>query len=353
MHRAGSVSAWQISETEFPYGSAPAELLRFLLRYAVLAPSPYNTQPWLFRIEGSTLEVVADRRRLLSCADPQRRQHLMSSGALLAALRLAARHFGHDTRVSLFPSSDVIATVALTSASGRDAGERSLFVTLPKRRRHVERFDPGVPSAELLRGLAGQATRAQAELSYPLTPRDKDALRAIATQAQTRRMADPAFRAELEQWLRPPSGSRCDGIPQEPEARPAALSALGAPEWVDPAELSAWARRFATVGQARAAGCPVLGVLATPGDTPQDWLAAGALILRLELTARACGVWLAEFPDAIELSDLRTQAGQIAQVSGRPQALLGLGYGAEVPPLPRRPVDDMLVRDHSPAFSMH
>jgi hypothetical protein len=346
-----ALAAWHISESDFPYAGTSRDKLRFLLRYALLAPSPYNTQPWLFRIEGERLEVLSDRRRLLPRADPRQRQHLMSCGGLLAALRIAARHFGYDLSVDASASPDAVVAVELAPASEHDAAERSLFLTLPKRRRHVASFDPGVPSAPLLDSLAVHASRARAELRYAPAPEGRDALRAIAGQAQGRRLADPAFRAELEQWLRPAGGARSDGIPHDPGTEPA--PGLGAPEWADPAELSAWARRFGTLAQARAANCPVLAVLATPSDTLQDWLAAGAIVLKIELLARASGVWLVEFPDAIELPEPRARIAQIANANGQPQALLGLGYGAEVPPLPRRPLDELLLPDQSPVFPMH
>jgi nitroreductase len=345
------LAAWQISEFDFPYHGTARDKLRFLLRYALLAPSPYNTQPWLFRIEGDRLELLSDSRRLLPLADPRQRQHFMSCGGLLAALRIAARHFGYDLNAQAPTSPDAVAAVTLVPGADRIAGERSLFLTLPKRRRHVAGFDPGVPSAPLLDSLAVRAQDAGAELRYAFAPDGKDMLRAIAMQAQARRLADGAFRAELEQWLRPAGGSRLDGMPHEPG--PGTGPALGAPEWADPAELSTWARRFGSLAQARVANCPVLAVLATPCDTQQDWLAAGALVLQLELLARASGVWLVEFPDAIELPECRARVAQTANAAGHPQVLLGLGYGAEVPPLPRRPLEDVLLPDQSPVFPMH
>jgi nitroreductase len=36
---------------DFPIAGTPAEQLRFLLHYAVLAPSGHNSQPWLFKID--------------------------------------------------------------------------------------------------------------------------------------------------------------------------------------------------------------------------------------------------------------------------------------------------------------
>jgi hypothetical protein len=39
---------WDVRETDFPIAGTSAEKLRFLLNYAVLAPSGHNSQPWLF-----------------------------------------------------------------------------------------------------------------------------------------------------------------------------------------------------------------------------------------------------------------------------------------------------------------
>jgi hypothetical protein len=75
--------------------------------------------------------------------------------------------------------------------------------------------------------------------------------------------------------------------------------------------------------------------------------------MELELIARASGVWLVEFNQAVELADLCTGLRERLELRGYPQTVIGLGYGAEVPPLPRRPLDEMLLPDHSPVFAMH
>ena len=50
----------QFSEQEFP-GTLPIEeQLRFLLRYAALAPSARNAQPWRLAVDGGTVRLRAD-----------------------------------------------------------------------------------------------------------------------------------------------------------------------------------------------------------------------------------------------------------------------------------------------------
>lgn len=59
-----------------------SEKLHFLLRYAILAPSGHNSQPWLFKIVGNNniIEVYADRSRALPLVDPDERELIISCG---------------------------------------------------------------------------------------------------------------------------------------------------------------------------------------------------------------------------------------------------------------------------------
>ena len=79
-----------MSALEFPEGADAAEKLTFLLRYAVLAPSGHNTQPWLFRVAGDAVELYADWTQALAVVDPEDRALTISCGAALFNLRVAS-----------------------------------------------------------------------------------------------------------------------------------------------------------------------------------------------------------------------------------------------------------------------
>ncbi|MEA2489007.1 MAG: hypothetical protein QOH21_799, partial [Acidobacteriota bacterium] len=74
--------------------------MAFLLRYAILAPSGHDTQPWSFRITAHGVEVMADYSRRLPVVDKDDRELLMSVGAAIANFGLAAAHFGFDTTLT-------------------------------------------------------------------------------------------------------------------------------------------------------------------------------------------------------------------------------------------------------------
>src|ERR1700738_315454 len=64
----GGVAPW-----EYWRSNAGAGALR-IASGAILAASPYNTQPWLFRLGSNQIQVIADEKRNLGGLDPFRRE---------------------------------------------------------------------------------------------------------------------------------------------------------------------------------------------------------------------------------------------------------------------------------------
>lgn len=50
------------------------QAVNFVLKYAVLAPSSHNTQPWIFRVSNERVALFADRTRALPANDPDDRE---------------------------------------------------------------------------------------------------------------------------------------------------------------------------------------------------------------------------------------------------------------------------------------
>ena len=106
--------AWAVSEDDFPRGSPIEAQLGFLLRYAILAPSVRNTQPWAFSVQENRVHLIADFRKTQPVADPDRRELYISIGCALENLLVAAEHFGFGHGIAYFPergAPDLVATV--------------------------------------------------------------------------------------------------------------------------------------------------------------------------------------------------------------------------------------------------
>lgn len=61
----------KINEANFPLTGTLEDQYRFLLQYAILAPSTFNTQPWQFALTESGIAVFADYSRRMPAADPE------------------------------------------------------------------------------------------------------------------------------------------------------------------------------------------------------------------------------------------------------------------------------------------
>jgi hypothetical protein len=83
-------SPWALSARQFPVDGNARDRLLFLLRYAILAPSTHNTQPWRFTVAPERILVFRDRARWLQVADPSQRELHVSVGCALENLLIAA-----------------------------------------------------------------------------------------------------------------------------------------------------------------------------------------------------------------------------------------------------------------------
>src|SRR5215210_4083684 len=112
------------------------EHMDMLLLAAGLAPSLHNSQPWQFAVGSSHVEVYADPSQQLRNADPTGRSLLISCGAAVFNLRVAAAHLGLRPRPHLMPDQSdptLIATIDVDRRQGA-ADLRRLYDAVPARR---------------------------------------------------------------------------------------------------------------------------------------------------------------------------------------------------------------------------
>lgn len=325
---------------DLPVRAGPAERLRSLLSYAVLAPSRHNAQPWLFEIEGDELRVHADASRALPEVDPDGRELAMACGAAVLNLRLAAAHFGHATTTELVPgyrSDGLLARVRLEERRASPPELESLFEAMALRRTNRLPLDGRDPPDGLVTRLLREAREEGASLR-PIDGAQRRGVAELIAEGDRLQWTSPRFRSEVASWTRRNGTSRRDGVPGYAEG----LSDAAALVHPLRLRLSSPARAEAERDRRRALATRALLVLSTARDGKADWIAAGEALQRILLRAAAAGLYASYFNQPIECRGLRERLREALGMRGFPQILLRLGYGAEVRAPPRRAVQEVL-----------
>jgi hypothetical protein len=336
---------YEIDEGAFPLTGLLEDQVRFLLRYAVLAPSTHNSQPWRFCIFPDGVEIYADYARRLPTVDPGNRELLMSIGAAIFTLRVAAERFGLSCRVTYNYSGDserplAIATFAPAGEKGpRDEGRASLFRWIPRRHTNRNPFLVSRVPETLLRRIRGMEAGSQASVYLSTDGKVNQDVGDLVAAAERMLLADPAFRGDIAEWIRPNWTQKQDGIPG------AALGLHGIA-----AAMGAWTTRTLDTSKSRAAAdknlcsdAPGLVVLQCE-DTVPHWLECGELLQKLLLTLTAEDLHHSYFNMPVQVPDVRVRLRGLLGLSSWPQILIRIGFSLSVPTVtPRRPLGEVLI----------
>ena len=334
--------AWLVDADDFPAGRALADQLRFLVRYAILAPSSHNTQPWLFRIDADHVLLFADRTRALPVVDPHDRELTISCGAALHHLTTALASFGLAATVGLLPDAadaDLLARVSVTGRQEPDGEAQQLRAAIPHRRTNRRRFDDKALPPELF--AACRATAESFGVWFQLIVGEEERLRAVdlIMAGDRAQAADPSLRRELAAWMHPRRSRTGDGLVGYALGM-GRLASYVAPHVVRTFD---WGSNQAAKDEQLVDGSPALAVLGAPDDMPLSWLQTGRALSQLLLHATAAGVSVSYFNQPNEVPELRPQLAALTGMEGYPQMLFRMGYGPEVRPSPRRPISEVVL----------
>ena len=322
------------------------------LSWAILAPSSHNMQPWKVDLSATDQVVLyPDLERMLPETDPFNRQITVSLGCFLELLRMAALEDGLAVEADLFPKgSDPLALderpVAICRFRPTTARPDPLFAHAAIRRSNKEVYDTSHPvPAEVLARITDVAQHT--DVGFSADPDMVAELIDITTRAMAIEIDTPRTFGESVDLFR--IGRR------EVEANPDGLEFHG-PSFEAMRLFGIFSRSAArdsnstAFEQGRVATLEPIGTAVahiwqvTSDNSRSTQIATGRDWLRLNLAATAEGVGfhplsqgLQEYPEMAEIhTDLHTR---LAPDGGTVQNLTRLGYGPEIGPTPRWPLE--------------
>jgi nitroreductase len=316
--------------------------IREFVRFATLAASGHNTQPWRFRLGAHRIDILPDFARRTPVVDPEDHHLFASLGCAAENLALAAAARGQPGELHFDPSHD--GAVAFDFSNGPASGS-ALFEAIPKRQSSRTEYDGKPVSNADQQTLADAATIPGVDLFLITDRMQINRIRDLVIAGNTAQIGDRAFMDELKTWLRfapRDAVARGDGLFSASSGSPILPAWLGPRifEWVfkAAAENDKYARQIAS--------SPGIAVFAAQKADREHWVLAGRACQRFALQATALGMKCAFINQPVEVARLRPELATLIGVPGRrPDLVLRYGYGPSLPYSARRPVEETILLD--------
>lgn len=327
------------------------------LSWAILAPNPHNRQPWILALEGrDTALLYFDTNRQLPHTDPFDRQLTIGLGCFLELAEMAANADGYAVTTELFPEGaapdglDARPIARLRFSASDSVIADPLWPHVPHRRSNKEPYDMArpIPAQALASVLAaarhGSRVGGSIDTGHIADMRilTEAALRIEIETPHTFQESVDLFRIGHAEVDTNPDGIDFTGPVFEGLARAGLFTRESAG---DPSSMAYNQGLQAVLENCRTAMGHIWQVTAT--NTRADQIAAGRDWLRLNLATTAAGLGtqplsqaLQEYPEmAAQYADIHSR---LAPEGGTVQMLARIGYGPDIGPSPRWPLDAKL-----------
>jgi Nitroreductase family len=310
------------------------------VRYATLAPSGHNTQPWTFRAAGDRITILPDISRRTPVVDPDDHHLFVSLGCAAENLVLASRARGRPGEINFDPSNGGSVVIDLGDGA---AAPSPLFDAIPKRQSSRGDYDGKPVSNPELQALTAAAAVPGVDLVLMTDRPQIDRVRDLVIAGNTAQMADNAFVRELRSWMRfsPRQALRTgDGLFSATTGNPILPAWLG-PTFFDLAikaqtENDKYARQIES-----SAG---IAIFVAQMEDHEHWVLAGRAAQRFALQATALALKCAFINQPVEVARLRPELAALIGLPGRrPDLVMRYGYGPSLPYSARRPVEGTML----------
>jgi hypothetical protein len=310
-----------------------------LVRYGTLAASSHNTQPWKFRLERGRILILPDLSRRCPAVDPDDHHLYESLGCAAENLLLAAQAAGLMGHCS-YDASKSSVQVDLEEAT---PFRSPLFEAIPSRQCSRAEYDGTELSGEQLSLLEEAGRGSGVSLILLTANKQKEQVAQYVAEGNTTQFSDPRWAEELRRWIRFDARDAVrtgDGLYGPVMGNP------DVPRWLGNLfmHLVSSSKRQNRKDITHIRSSAAIAVFCSDVDDKQHWIEAGQCYERLALQAAALGLRTAFINQPVEVSALRPQFATFLGIGNRrPDLVVRIGRGPEMPRSLRRPVEQVLV----------
>lgn len=344
IYKKDNYVAWNIKEDEFPKNGTIEDQIKFLLGYAILAPSVHNTQPWLFKVSGNKLEIFPNWRYKLPYSDPSDRGLFISLGCCITNIYSAASYFnfGCEILINAHPKED--ATIEITFLKNKKLVNSlaTLFPFITKRYSNKLLYLDEPIDENILKQIDKSAKDNEVVIALV---NNKSIIKDVANLHEisiSHFSNNNLFRKELSYWIRSNNSNLEDGMPGF------VVGSKPIQTFVGRYLIKYFSFVFKLLGKKDKIlieKSPVIGIVASQDDDIKSWINVGRKFEEFALRATSLGLNLtimnAIIQDKRYLKDLMRLL-RLEHV--KPQLFFRIGYSKNAPyHTPRRTLKKFLI----------
>lgn len=299
------------------------EQFEYILKYARLAPSSHNTQPWTVRYQSNNIIIGYDPDRQLRVGDPNKRELFISLGCFVENITLVAAEINCSAEYKFISDETREVAIIKLSPNAKHANPDLKWSALINKRRSDRRLyeKKEIPSGQLSsldKMACGNAQTVMIDRETTINYLSK-----MTYQATLQTMASQDFRDELAGWVRHNWTKKHDGMPGYTQGMPGPIS-LFAKTIIR--KINKVAADQAKKDAKRVKHSAAICIIYTDAQTPDAWIDAGRLYQRLCLEALKEGIKTSAVSAAVIVPETAKQIKSKLQLKAEPVALLRLGY---------------------------
>lgn len=313
----------------------------FMVEQAIKAPSGHNTQPWLFKINDSSIEIHPNLDKSLSIVDFDNRELFISLGCATENICISASYKGYETHVS--SNDEGVITINMTQCNSINSNPLFKQIAIRQTNRSIYNGnDIPIDTIEILRAIPVEpGVNVHFYKSY--TPKF-DSISTYIYRGNTIQMQDKAFKDELRNWMRynkKHQNETNDGL---------SYAVFGAPNLpkfiVKPIMSKAVNGKSQNKGdRERLQSASHVVLFTTLNNTTEEWINTGRTLERFLLKSTEMGIVHSYFNQPNEIRELAVQMTESLNIQGEyPTILIRLGYGEKMPYSKRKDIGDVIIK---------
>jgi hypothetical protein len=310
-----------------------------LVRYATMAASSHNTQPWKFQLEPGRISILPDFKRRCPVVDPDDHHLFASLGCALANLVEACSAAGLRSQ----PKYDDASSRLIVDLEPSSVFRSDLFDAIPKRQCSRTTYDGSEISSRDLQLLKEAGSGNGVAIMLFTGNSNLSKIAKYVTEGNIAQMSDPLWIDELKYWIRfngKHAVNTGDGLYGRSMGSPDAPKFIGnlmlrlalSPENQNKKDMK---NILSSSGVA---------VFVSDTNDQAHWIESGRCCERFALQAEALNLRTAFINPPVEVRELRSQFSSWLGTSGRrPDLVVRFGRGPKMPPSLRRPVEQVIM----------